>query len=471
MDKTIVWFRKDLRLHDNQALWEALQRGIIIPIFIWSKDEELELASSEASRWWLHHSLLSLKHTLQQYGISLLIREGKSEDILLKLIEETGANAVYYNERYEPSIIKRDEHLAQILHHKNIYVRSFHSNLLFHPSAILKSNGEPYKVYTAFWKRCIKEPISRPFSFPSSINGSEQMIKSDTIEGLELLPKIRWDKKLNQYWEPGESSAIQNWKDFVQNSLPKYQLERDYPALQSVSNLSPYLAWGNISPRAIWYSAQKHQETIAENVEAFLKQLIWREFSYHQLVHFPSIPYKSIRTQYEAFPWENKEEDFIKWKSGKTGYPLVDAGMRELWETGTMHNRVRMVVASFLVKHLLIPWTKGAEWFQHTLVDFDLANNSLGWQWVSGSGFDAAPYFRIFNPITQSEKYDKNGEYIRKWVPELEKLPSPYIHRPWEAPQHLLISADVILGEDYPLPIIDHTFARKRALHAYEMIK
>ncbi|QFG00665.1 deoxyribodipyrimidine photo-lyase [Psychrobacillus glaciei] len=273
---------------------------------------------------------------------------------------------------------------------------------------------------------------------------------------------------MNSYWEPGELSAIKTWEQFQSGDISIYDQMRDFPFKIATSTLSPYLAWGDISVRSIFYSVMKNDSPATHT---FTKQLIWREFAYHQLIHFPSFPTRPLRFNFERFPWQNDAESFERWTKGLTGYPLVDAGMRELWETGYMHNRVRMVTASFLVKHLLVDWRKGYEWFQHTLLDFDVANNAMGWQWIAGTGIDSSPYFRIFNPITQSEKFDSSGAYIREWVPELSNLPAPYIHRPWEAPDFMLEELDIRMGIKYPLPIVEHSRARLRALDAYNTIK
>jgi deoxyribodipyrimidine photo-lyase len=480
MKKIIVWFRKDLRLHDQPALWEAAREGTIIPVFIWAKEEEREYRSSEAALWWLHHSLRSLQQSLSSHGLSLVIRSGPSLDTLINIIEETTADAVFFNHRYEPSIMKRERDIINALQTLGVEVRTFHSHLLFSPDRLLNQKGEPYKVFTPFWKRCIQEAVPRPLPVPKTMHGDQGTTATMTVEQLELLSPLRWHAKFQSYWEPGETGAIARWNTFVKNGLSRYEEGRDFPFQEAVSRLSPHLAWGDISARALWHAAKRrlvqeveHGEgTIASKpIEAFLRQLIWREFGYHQLIHFPTIVDAPIREPFQSFPWQEDVEHWERWKKGLTGYPLIDAGMRELWETGWMHNRVRMVVASFLVKHLLIDWRKGAKWFQQTLVDFDVANNAMGWQWSTGCGLDAAPYFRIFNPVAQSEKFDENGDYIRRWVPELANLPAPYIHRPWEAPEHVLRAAGVELGRTYPLPIIDHRFARERALQAYEMMK
>lgn len=316
----------------------------------------------------------------------------------------------------------------------------------------------------------IQETIPRPLQIPSVLNGIEQNIDSLSIDELNLTSKNNWHQKLHAYWNPGERYAIEIWKDFTANGIHDYKEGRDFPSRHAISKLSAYIAHGNISVRAIWHSAKRQFETSSQ-ADAFLRQLIWREFAYHQLIHFPTIISQPLREQFQDFPWQKDDEQFAQWKKGMTGYPLVDAGMRELWETGVIHNRVRMVVASFLVKHLLLPWTDGADWFKETLVDFDLANNSLGWQWVTGCGIDSAPYFRIFNPILQSEKFDHDADYILMWIPELSQLPIKYIHKPWEAPADVLEKAQIELGITYPYPIVDHKTARNRALEAFEKTK
>ncbi|WP_456277256.1 cryptochrome/photolyase family protein [Bacillus sp. AK128] len=474
MKKIIVWFRKDLRLHDHPALWEAAQQGMVIPVFIWSKEEEIDLHASPTAKWWLHHSLVEIIKAFYSLNIPFIIRAGNYLDELQEVIKETGAEVVYYNERYEPSAIHNDEKTLNGLKALGIQTKTFRSHLLYHPSYILTQSGEPYKMFTPFFSSLMKESIPRPYPIPKEISGYKTPIKSLYVEQLDLLPLVRWDEKLHRYWIPGEDFAIKQWTRFLKQGVHRYPDERDVPAAQATSGLSPYLSSGNISVRAIWYAAKRHvdeNKDVHGQVDAFLRQLAWREFSYYQLWHHPSITNTPLRHQFESFPWMNQSEHLDCWKRGITGYPLVDAGMRELWETGAMHNRVRMVAASFLVKHLLVNWTEGLSWFRHTLVDFDPANNSMGWQWIAGTGFDSAPYFRIFNPILQSEKFDKDGEYIRTWLPELSKLPAPYIHRPWDAPADILEEANIVLGETYPFPIVDHTSARERALRAYEEIK
>ncbi|WP_318616903.1 deoxyribodipyrimidine photo-lyase [Sporosarcina sp. YIM B06819] len=476
MKKIIVWFRKDLRLHDNQPLWEAAQQGTIIPVFIWSEEEEREYATSEAARWWLHHSLIALEKELESHGLSLIFRRGNSLEQLASICEQTKADAIFFGERYEPSIVNRDRTIANKLLSCVNEIRSFSSNLLFTPGDLLNKKNEPYKVFTSFWKRTMRESVTRPLPIPASIVPYGKEIQSLRVEGLGLLSKNTYYEKFHIYWEPGEKGAITRWHQFVDEGLSHYGEENDIPSANSVSLLSPYLVWGDISVRSIWHAAKRlHDEDTKEymqsSIAAFLRQLIWREFAYHQLIHFPKMLNDPLREKFKGFPWLGSDEELSKWQKGLTGYPLVDAGMRELWETGVIHNRVRMVVASFLVKHLLVSWVDGSEWFQETLVDFDPANNAMGWQWVAGSGIDAAPFFRIFNPMLQSQKFDAEGIYIRKWIPELKQLPNKYIHEPWKAPGNILLESGIVLGKTYPLPIIDHSVARMRALEAYAQVK
>ncbi|MFJ7935755.1 cryptochrome/photolyase family protein [Sporosarcina sp. NPDC096371] len=476
MKKIIVWFRKDLRLHDNAALWEAAQQGIIIPVFIWSEEEEREYARSEAARWWLHHSLKALEEKLKSHGLTLILRRGSSFEQLTLICNQAEADAVFFGERYEPSISRRDGVITKNLLLYVSEVRSFSSSLLFPPGDLLNQKNDPYKVFTSFWKRTMRESVNRPLPIPENMVPYDEAIPSLQVEGLGLLSENTWYEKFHTYWEPGEEGAITRWQQFVDEGLSRYVVDRDIPSAHSVSLLSPHLAWGDISVRSVWHSAKRlHNEETEEfngtSIEAFLRQLIWREFAYHQLIHFPKMLHEPLREKFKGFPWLAAHEELAKWQKGLTGYPLVDAGMRELWETGAIHNRVRMVVASFLVKHLLVSWVEGSEWFQETLADFDAASNAMGWQWVAGSGIDAAPYFRIFNPIIQSQKFDAEGLYIRKWIPELTEIPSKYIHEPWKAPVDVLLEAGVVLGETYPLPIIDHSLARGRALEAYAQVK
>lgn len=474
MKRTIVWFRNDFRLHDNPALWGAAQEGIVVPLFIWSEEEQQEHAVSEASSWWLYHSVATLEKELQAHGLKLFIKSGDEFDALVEVMEEADAEAVYFNERYEPAERSKGSRITAQLESMGKEVQTFHGQLLFNPDLVNKQ-GEPYKVFTSFWKRCMQEDVARPLPVPEGMKGIEHDIETLSIDQLCMLDKHQWHRKFHAYWTPGEQAAVEKWEQYSGNRLFDYGTKRDLISSGTSSMLSPYIAAGNISVKAMWHSAksisEEEQGGAVQSIDTFLKQLVWREFAYHQLIHFPDITRLPLRKQFVGFPWQGTDEQLLKWKRGQTGYPLVDAGMRELWETGVMHNRVRMVTASFLVKHLLIPWQEGYNWFKHTLLDFDTANNAMGWQWVTGCGIDAAPYFRIFNPFLQSEKFDPDGEYIRKWVPELSGLEAPYIHRPWEAPVSVLEEAGIQIDETYPSPMVDHAAARKRALQALQEVK
>ncbi|MDQ1146650.1 deoxyribodipyrimidine photo-lyase [Bacillus sp. SORGH_AS 510] len=474
--KIIIWFRRDLRIQDNLALWSGIKQGIIVPVFIWSPEEETKKVVGEAASWWLHHSLIELNRALQDRGSKLIIRKGRTLPILKELIEETGAKAVFFNERYEPRIRLRDQQMKEALEEKGIMVKAFHSNLLFPPLSIVNNQGQPYKVFTSFWKKCLQMPIPLPKILPATLSSTHDQVKTLNIDELGLLTTRDWYQKFKEKWLPGEKGAIAQWEQFIEERLSGYSTKRDYPYVQHVSRLSPHLTWGEISPRWIWHQVREQEKVNSsysrqKDIDGFLRQLVWREFGYHQLVSFPEMIDSPLRKEFAFFPWEEREDEWAAWKEGRTGYPIIDAGMRELWETGWMHNRVRMVTASFLVKHLLIPWQRGASWFEETLLDADLANNSMGWQWVSGCGFDAAPYFRIFNPITQGQKFDESGDYIRQWVPELKYLPTKYLFSPWTAPETILREAGVELGTSYPFPIVEHVFARERALEAYNLVK
>lgn len=467
----IVWFRKDLRLEDQPAFYFACkQERPILPLFIWSPEEETEWPLGEASQWWLHHSLSQFTQDLKEKGLELIIRTGKSLDCLMEIIKESGADQVVWNRRYELESIKRDSFLKTSLHQKGIKAQSFNGSLLFEPVTIQNKQKKPFQVFTPFWKHCLSLSADlSPLPIPPTIKPYKEHLNSRSVEELNLLPKISWDLGLKKTWTPGTLGAKQHLTFAIQQVVVQYKQMRDFPAIRGTSQLSPYLHWGEISPRLIW-QAVSQTITPSEVAEPYLRQLGWREFAHHLLYHFPHTPTQPLREEFTRFPWKKNETHLEAWKKGRTGYPIVDAGMRELWETGWMHNRVRMIVGSFLVKDLLIHWMEGARWFWDTLVDADLANNTLGWQWVGGCGADAAPYFRIFNPITQGVKFDPNGDYVRKWVPELSSLSNDWIHSPWEAPSDVLRGAGISLGIHYPHPIVDHKQARDEALEALKSI-
>lgn len=438
----IVWFRKDLRLSDNPALYAAAKKGVVLPLYI--LDETL----GAASKWWLHHSLLALEES----GVPLILRSGDPEKILAQLLKETKAEAIYWNRCYEPESIKRDIQLK-----KKFPVESFNGSLLHEPWEILNDSEEFYKVYTHYWKKSLKlDKIEKPLPKPQ-VRWAKG-VRTEKLSSWKLLPTHpNWASKFDSFWEIGEEAAQKKLRSFISTSLKAYGHDRDFPAIVGTSRLSPHLHFGEISPRQIWHAAP--------HASKFLSEIGWREFSYYLLYHFPKLPTAPFRPEFAKFPWKKNGKALKAWHQGKTGYPIVDAGMRELWSTGWMHNRVRMIVASFLIKDLLQPWQEGAAWFWDTLVDADLANNSASWQWVAGSGADAAPFFRIFNPVLQGKKFDPDGTYIKRWVPELAKVPPKWIHEIWEAPEEIQA-----LAKNYPSPIVDHEEARKIALMAFQKL-
>ena len=476
-EPTLVWFRQDLRLADNPALTAAIDAGSpVIPVFIWAPDEESPWSPGAASRWWLHQSLRALEGSLAKHGAKLIVRRGPSAETLLSIAAESGAKQVFWNRRYEPAVIARDKESKILLREHRLIAESFRGNLLYEPWTIRNTSGEPFRVFTAFWKACLAEQVpAAPTPAPKSIPTPAKWPMSLEISELGLEPRVDWTMGLRVMWRPGESGAAAQMKSFLGNAVAAYPIARDRPGQSGTSRLSPHLHFGEISPQQIWHAVHRRlsREGREERtgMDVYLREIAWREFAYHLLFHFPNTPQEPLRPEFRQFPWHQDSRGLKAWTKGNTGYPLVDAGMRELWHTGWMHNRVRMVAASFLVKHLLIPWQEGAAWFWDTLVDADLANNTLGWQWSAGCGADAAPYFRIFNPVLQGEKFDPDGDYVCRWVPELAALPSQWINKPWKAPAHLLSEAGIKLGQTYPKPVVDHGAARERALAAFASIK
>lgn len=463
---TIHWFRQDLRLSDNPALTEAAERGAVLPIYILDTVHAGKDGMGGASRWWLHHSLRRLNEALDG---NLMLFEGDPLDIIPKLAHRHGIDRVHWNRCYEPWRRKRDIRLKDKLKDSGVTVRSFNGSLLWEPWEVLNKQGKPYKVFTPYYQNgCLQAETPR-----KTLKHPAMLTFADPIEGalddLGLLPEIRWDRKLEPCWSIGEDGAHKNLHRFLEHGLSGYKNKRDYPALRNVSRLSPHLHWGEISPVQVWHAASCIGDN--EDVKHFHRELAWREFSNYLLYHFPDLPDQNFNRKFDRFPWDENEAALHRWQQGQTGIPIVDAGMRELWETGYMHNRIRMVTASFLTKNLLLHWQHGRAWFSDCLVDADLANNCASWQWVAGCGADAAPYFRIFNPVSQGEKFDPDGEYTRKYVPELKELPDKYLFKPWEAPGEILEQADVKLGETYPEPLVDIGNSRERALAAYEKVK
>jgi deoxyribodipyrimidine photo-lyase len=473
----IVWLRQDLRLADNPALVAACRRGgPVVPVFIWAPEEEGIWPSGSASRWWLHQSLEQLGAAFDTAGSELVIRRGSSSIELRRVAEATGAKAVFWNRRYDPSSIARDRKAEEALRAAGLHTESFNAGLLHEPGTIQNKAGRPFQVFTPFWRTCLAstEPGDQ-LPAPRKLLPPSQRPASLPLMVLGLEPIHNWTEGLRATWHPGSSGAQAELRRFLRDGLLTYTGGRNRPDLVGTSRLSPHLHFGEISPRQVWHAVKRFAEShsipaVEWRKWQFLTELGWREFAHHLLFHFPHTPEQPLRPAFARFPWRKNSAWLRAWQRGQTGYPLVDAGMRELWSTGWMHNRVRMVVASFLVKNLLIPWQEGARWFWDTLVDADLANNTLGWQWTAGCGADAAPFFRIFNPVSQSEKFDPRGNYVRRWVPEVARLPDAWIHQPWQAPPATLTEAGVELGRTYPRPIVSHLVSREVALEAYRGI-
>ncbi|QXD14500.1 DNA photolyase family protein [Rhodocaloribacter litoris] len=473
---TIVWFHDDLRLCDHPALTQAAADGPVLPVFIWSPEEHGAWPPGAARRWWLHHSLRRLDEALRGKGLRLILRRGPAAETLRALLDETGATAVYWTARYEPALRRRDERLAKSLKREGITVARFGGRLLHDPDAVRTNAGDPYRVFTPFWKKMkATVEVSAPLPVPDLTPDHTPATWPETlpVDALGLLPEIDWAGGLREAWTPGEDGARARLEAFLDDTLAAYPEGRDRPDRPGTSRLSPHLAHGEISPRQVWHAVRNRiAETGEQDAgEAFLRELGWREFGYHLLHHFPHTTDRPLQEKFDAFPWRDDDDALHRWQRGRTGFPIVDAGMRQLWHTGWMHNRVRMIVASFLTKDLLIPWQEGARWFWDTLVDADLANNTLGWQWSAGSGADAQPFFRIFNPVAQGRRHDPDGAYVRRWVPELKDVQDRALHAPWEAGAAVLAKAGVRLGETYPAPMVNHAEARQRALDAYERVK
>ncbi|MGB0695239.1 MAG: cryptochrome/photolyase family protein [Rhodospirillaceae bacterium] len=472
----LMWFRRDLRLADNPALCAALEAAAhsnrpLLCCYLLDQSEARALGG--ASLWWLHHSLTALEQDLVQRGGHLILRRGDPAQLLPTLITETGASALYLNQPIGPGAeTARDLSLYQTLSAQGIGVHRFNGTLLHRPDSLRTKSGTPFKVFTPFWKtlRATLDPgpvKPAPDKIPSL--AEDQIPASEALEAWGLLPtKPDWAGGLRDSWNPGEQGAMARLHQFLDGPVQGYKEQRNRPDLEATSRLSPHLRFGEISPRQIWTAAINQPPS--QDLETFLSEVAWREFSHHLLAQSPEMATQPIRAQFAAFPWREDPEGLSRWQRGQTGYPIVDAGMRELWSTGWMHNRVRMIVASFLVKNLLIPWQAGEAWFWDTLVDACPANNTASWQWVAGCGADAAPYFRIFNPVLQGEKFDPQGAYVRRWVPELTALPDRYIHKPWEADFLTLSEAGVRLDKTYPAPMVEHRATRDRALAALATI-
>ncbi len=470
MHTAIVWLRLDLRLADNPALHHALQHAErIIPVYIHAPEEAAPWSDGGASRWWLHHSLRALAGDLRHLGSRLVLRCEPSLSALLDLVRNSGATSVYWNRLHEPAFTRRDNEVQAALRAAGVDVHRYNGSLLHQPGAILTKTGRPYRVFTPFWRACQQSPTGpQPLPSPNALPPVPAHLKSLELDELSLLPRLPWDQGLRATCEPGEQQANMRLHAYCQTSLPTYPASRDYPDRPGTSHLSPHLHFGEISPQQVLWVLRDYAEHAAGGLtaasESLIRQVGWREFAAHVLHHYPHTPEQPLDERYRNFPWDNDKSLLTAWTRGETGIPIIDAGMRQLWYSGWMHNRVRMLVASFLVKNGGIHWLEGARWFWDTLVDADLANNTLNWQWVAGCGADAAPYFRIFNPVLQSKKFDPDGVYIRRWVPELAHLSARHLHQPWGAPQRLLHDSGLQLGRDYPYPIIDLGSSRNQTL-------
>lgn len=469
MSTALVLFRRDLRLGDNPA-WSAAcaEHAQVLPVYVHAPEEERDWRAGAASRWWLHHSLAALDTRLHVHHAQLHLRQGETLASLRQLISSSGASAVYWNRLYEPAAIARDTHIKHALREQGIEVHSCNAALWSEPWQISTQQGEPYRVFTPYWRKLrqqlsVVEPLAEP-----ALPGWRELAGGVPLSALGLLPRIGWDSGFDESWQPGERGARDMLELFTDDALGDYAAARDLPARHGTSRLSPHLHFGEISPRQIHSELDRLVRRIdarrRPDIEPYLRELGWREFAHHLLFHFPHTPEKNFNPRFERFKWARANQAQLqRWQQGRTGMPLVDAGMRELWCTGWMHNRVRMIVASFLTKNLRQHWLHGARWFWDTLVDADLANNSLGWQWVAGSGADAAPYFRVFNPVTQSKKFDPDGVYLRRWLPELADAPVEHLHEPWKDPALLRRSG-------YPAPMVDLATSRQHALDTYKQL-
>jgi deoxyribodipyrimidine photo-lyase len=473
----LYWFRQDLRLRDLRGLNAAVATGRpVLACYVLDDESPGQWRAGGASRWWLHHSLAALAADIEQAGGQLYLAQGRPEQVLVRLAEASGADLVCCSRQYEPWARRLEDDLFTALRACGVTLKRYGGSLLWEPEIVSNLSGTPFKVFTPFWRKCRPLPVvldSAPAAtlhpWPRSCGPSQR------LEDWGLLPaRPNWAAGFDAQWQPGERGAERKLTAFLAGAVSNYAQGRNNPSGDATSRLSAHLHFGEIAPARVYHAAVDTglaNPALQHETEKFLSELGWREFSHHLLFHFPLLPDAAFKAAFADFPWVGDASALRAWQQGRTGYPIVDAGMRELWHTGYMHNRVRMVVASFLCKHLLIDWRAGQRWFWDTVVDADLANNACGWLWVAGSGADAAPYFRIFNPTTQGEKFDHEGRYVRRWVPELAALPDRYLHQPWAAPDNVLLAAGVTLPGTYPLPIVDHADARRGALAAYADVR
>ncbi len=482
MTTAILWFRRDLRLTDNPALQAALATcSRLLPVYIHAPDEESPWQPGAASHWWLDRSLRQLDQSLQRLGSGLIIQQGPSLETLHKLAGQYQATHLFWNRLNDPGTRARDTEIKAALQAQGTRCESHNAGLLFEPWRIQTAQQTPYRVFSAFWRACLKAgmPSAVPSPSPARLPPIPEPVESLSVDQLRLKPAIPWDAGLHEHWQPGEAGALLSLARFLDNAIIDYATGRDLPGIDGTSSLSPHLHFGEIGPRQVLQGIQARTELEltakgGTGPAVYVRELGWREFAQHLLYHYPHTCEQPLDLRFQHFPWQSGDQchaHLSAWQQGNTGIPIVDAGMRELWHTGWMHNRVRMIVASLLTKNLGIHWQEGVRWFWDTLVDADLANNTLGWQWTAGCGADAAPFFRIFNPVRQSERFDPQGHYLRRWLPELAGLPDAQLHAPWEARPEQLKSAGIELGKDYPLPIVDLKLSRRQALENWESIK
>ncbi|MCU7845094.1 MAG: DNA photolyase family protein [Candidatus Thiodiazotropha sp. (ex Monitilora ramsayi)] len=481
MTCAIVWFRRDLRLTDNPALATALQScRTIIPLYIHHPDDKTPWQPGAASRWWLHHSLYNLSQALRQQSSRLVIERGEVNVVLRRLINKHNVTHLFWNRLYDPWIVERDHVIQQAFQSAGVHCQCFNASLLIEPWKITTRSDLPFRVFTPFWNRCqqLLASIDHPIPRPDALLPPPKGIASLTLESLGLLPAHTWDEGLTSIWHPGETGALNQLRRFLDTRLTQYITDREIPGRAGTSRLSPHLHFGEIGPRQILHALGAATMGSADHgndsARGYLRELGWREFAHHLIYHFPETHHSPLNPNFHHFPWSWRDESaetLSAWQYGETGIPIVDAGMRELRHTGWMHNRVRMIVASLLTKNLGFHWLEGARWFWNTLVDANLANNTLGWQWTAGCGADAAPFFRIFNPIRQGKRFDPKGDYVRRWIPELATIPDKHVHAPWLVDKRLLINSGIELGKSYPQPIIDLKSSRQQALSHWHRIK
>lgn len=481
MTTAIVWLRRDLRIDDNPALNHALAESErVIPLYIHAPEEESPWQPGAASRWWLHHSLKALEASLRRRGSGLVIRRGASGAVLREVARQAGAGLVCWNRLYEPSARSRDGEIKEVLAGAGVRAVDHPGSLLREPWEVAKDDGTPYRVFTPFWRRyLLTGPEAAPQDGPAELPPLPRGLGSLSAQDLDLIPGIPWHREFGDHWQPGEAGAMARLGDFLgRSAVFEYGQERDLPGQEGVSGLSAHLHFGEIAARRVWHDVLgaasglggAGEHGVPEQVRPFLRQLAWRDFAHHVLYHEPRTTKEPFDRRYESFDWDENPELLLAWQQGRTGIPLVDAGMRQLWRTGWMHNRIRMLAASVLTKNGLVHWLHGARWFWDTLVDADLANNTMGWQWTAGCGVDAAPYFRVFSPARQGERFDSRGDYVRTWVPELGAMPSRHIHEPWRAQESVLRQAGVVLGEDYPRPVVNLAAGRVEALRRFRAL-